>query len=333
MDKEIKIGTHNGTFHCDEVFACVLLKLLPQYKDAIIVRSRDKNILDKCDIVVDVGGVYDHYIRRYDHHMRDFCETAKSVLKKSNYNNKVKLSSAGLVYCHFGHEILRNLCPDIQEDKTIEKFFKRIYDTLIVEVDAIDNGQNESDCQPLYRINTDLSSRVKNLNPFWNSNMDEEEQFKKAMTLVHSVFMDSVSYTEKVWLPAEQIVYNAVNRRFEVDSSGEIIELSQRVPWQSYLFHMEREMNISPPIKYIIFFSSDNDHRIQCVPISAGQFKCRLPFPKKWCGLRNDALVKACQIEGADFVHVNGFIGGHATRDGAVAMAQKSLKISKTKSA
>jgi len=33
-----KIGTHNGTFHCDEVLACFMLKQLPQYKDAEIVR-------------------------------------------------------------------------------------------------------------------------------------------------------------------------------------------------------------------------------------------------------------------------------------------------------
>ena len=34
-----KIGTHNGTFHCDEVLACFMLKQLPHYKDAEIVRS------------------------------------------------------------------------------------------------------------------------------------------------------------------------------------------------------------------------------------------------------------------------------------------------------
>lgn len=27
-----KIGTHNGTFHCDEVLACFFLRQLPQYK-------------------------------------------------------------------------------------------------------------------------------------------------------------------------------------------------------------------------------------------------------------------------------------------------------------
>lgn len=33
------IGTHNGQFHCDEVLACYMLKQLPLYKDATIVRS------------------------------------------------------------------------------------------------------------------------------------------------------------------------------------------------------------------------------------------------------------------------------------------------------
>lgn len=40
-----KIGTHNGMFHCDEALACFMLKLLPEYKDAEIVRSRDPKVL------------------------------------------------------------------------------------------------------------------------------------------------------------------------------------------------------------------------------------------------------------------------------------------------
>ena len=38
--KPIKIGTHNGPFHCDEVLAVTMLKLLPAYAGAEIVRSR-----------------------------------------------------------------------------------------------------------------------------------------------------------------------------------------------------------------------------------------------------------------------------------------------------
>jgi len=44
--KVIKIGTHSGAFHADEVLACSMLRLLPQYKDADIVRSRDPSTLD-----------------------------------------------------------------------------------------------------------------------------------------------------------------------------------------------------------------------------------------------------------------------------------------------
>jgi uncharacterized UPF0160 family protein len=54
-------------------------------------RSRDPAVLDTCDIVVDVGGVYDEAVQRFDHHQRGFQE---------NFGRGfvTKLSSAGLVY-------------------------------------------------------------------------------------------------------------------------------------------------------------------------------------------------------------------------------------------
>ena len=64
------IGTHNGTFHCDEVLACCMLKMLPEYSDAEIIRTRDENVLKTCDVVVDVGGKYEPSSHRYDHHQR-----------------------------------------------------------------------------------------------------------------------------------------------------------------------------------------------------------------------------------------------------------------------
>lgn len=32
------IGVHNGTFHCDDVLACFLLKQLPEFKSLEILR-------------------------------------------------------------------------------------------------------------------------------------------------------------------------------------------------------------------------------------------------------------------------------------------------------
>lgn len=324
----VRIGTHDGTFHCDEVLACALLKLLPQYKDASIVRSRNQNILDTCDIVVDVGGEYDPSRHRYDHHMREFRESMSTIMKGSKYDWTMKLSSAGLIYCHFGHEILRNILSDVTEDKVIDEVFRKIYDTLIKEIDGIDNGVPMYDAEPSYRIVTDLSARVSKLNPQWNSqDVNIEKQFEKAMALVLEEFLEFVQYAKNVWLPARDVVRRAVESRFEVDPSGEIIMLSQVVPWKEHLFQLEKEMNVSPSIKYTIF--EDDSYRIQCMPVAQGSFVCRMFLPEAWAGLKTDALVQACGIEGAVFVHSVRFIGGHKTKDGALAMARKALEIGK----
>ena len=59
------IGTHSGTFHADEALACFLISQLPEYRDAIITRTREPAIISTMDIVVDVGGVYDPSTHRH----------------------------------------------------------------------------------------------------------------------------------------------------------------------------------------------------------------------------------------------------------------------------
>lgn len=83
----VVIGTHNGGFHCDEALAISMLRLLPQYRDSPIVRTRDPDLLAKCDIIVDVGAQYDPPTHRYDHHQREFTDVFDGY--------KTKLSSAG----------------------------------------------------------------------------------------------------------------------------------------------------------------------------------------------------------------------------------------------
>ena len=89
-----RIGTHNATFHCDEVLACCMLQLLPQYENAEIIRTRDQNILDTCDVVVDVGGVYEPLSHKFDHHQRYILRVIWLVIYlnvfrcKNNYNFK-----------------------------------------------------------------------------------------------------------------------------------------------------------------------------------------------------------------------------------------------------
>ena len=57
--KMVQIGTHNGTFHCDEALGCYLLQRTDRFKKGHVVRSRDPQVLQDLDIVIDVGGIYD----------------------------------------------------------------------------------------------------------------------------------------------------------------------------------------------------------------------------------------------------------------------------------
>lgn len=86
-----RVGTHNGSFHCDEALGCFMIRLTSKFKDSQIVRSRDPKILDTLDAVLDVGGVYDPDTDRYDHHQKGFSQVF-------GYGFDTKLSSAGLVY-------------------------------------------------------------------------------------------------------------------------------------------------------------------------------------------------------------------------------------------
>ena len=68
------IGTHNGSFHCDEALGVALLRRTAACAGAKVVRSRNPEILDKCDVVIDVGAVYDPARNRFDHHQKEFTD-------------------------------------------------------------------------------------------------------------------------------------------------------------------------------------------------------------------------------------------------------------------
>ncbi|KAJ6634812.1 MYG1 protein [Pseudolycoriella hygida] len=326
----LTIGTHSGIFHCDEVLACFLLRQLPQFSDAKIVRSRDENDLKQCEIVVDVGGVFDKNKNLFDHHQKSFNETFSSLRPEfPNYN--IRLSSAGLIYTYFGEEviqkILKDKCDLKVDSKLLKTIFEKVYRGLIQEIDGIDNGVPMFEGEPAYQISTDLSSRIGRLNSVWNDtgSFDVQSQFEKAIVVVGEEFIDRVTYYGSVWHPARSIVQDAIENRYNVHSSGEIIFLSQICPWKDHLCDLETENGLDGVLKYVLFCSSATDYRVNCVPINPKSFVCRKFLHKEWRGVRDADLAKISGIKGAIFVHATGFIGGCKTREGALEMAIKSL--------
>jgi uncharacterized UPF0160 family protein len=69
-NKKVKIVTHSSEFHADDVLAVAVVCLYLDKKGANyeIIRSREKDLINKGDYVLDVGGVYDISKNRFDHH-------------------------------------------------------------------------------------------------------------------------------------------------------------------------------------------------------------------------------------------------------------------------
>lgn len=265
----ILIGTHDGSFHCDEALAIGLLHLNPAFdhNNLVVVRTRDPKVLETCDVVVDVGAVYNPSQHRYDHHQREFT----GVLEPFS----MKLSSAGLIYKHFGRDIVKSLIQsflhcgheegshslmdDIKvDDKLVTLVYEKAYKDFMEHIDGIDNGVSIAPAPhpPAYHVSTSLSARVGYLNPPWTapaSPVLSNEQFCKAMYLTTSEFLQCINNIVTVFLPARTIVASALGvgagklengQEWTAIAENKVIVLDHYCPWTEHLFDLEKELNI-----------------------------------------------------------------------------------------
>ena len=328
-----KIGTHDGKFHADEALACFLLKLLPEWEDAAIVRTRKQDVLDACDIVIDVGGAYDHAALRYDHHQKGFEEFMDGYA--------TKLSAAGLVYRHYGREVLTRIAAaaGAQWPPAIaEVVYQKMYKGFMEEIDAVDNGIAIAESPLKYRASTGLSQRVGRLYPAWNEPQTDDvvnERFREASLLCGSELIQHVEGLTKAWWPARTIVEASMVAAASVDPSGHIMLLeSGGLPWQSHVFDIEAEAAAAgmprPELLFALYTDTRGKWRVQAVPAAEGSFESRLKLgASEWRGLRDEELSTACGIPGCIFIHSAGFIGGHETKEGALALAKATLALAK----
>jgi len=121
MEKEItkrSFGTHDGSFHADEVCACALLLLFDLIDKDKIFRSRDQTTINQCEYVCDVGGIYDPKIKRFDHHQKEYSG---------------ELASAGMILLYLKNQAFI--------DQTL---YEHLNYSLIKNVDAHDIGKTEN---------------------------------------------------------------------------------------------------------------------------------------------------------------------------------------------
>src|SRR3954463_8568709 len=115
----MKVATHSGSFHADDVFALAALTLLGEPVE--IVRTRDADAIATADVRIDVGFASDPATGDFDHHQREGA---------GERPNGIRYASFGLVWAHVG-----------ARGAGREEAAAALDERLVQGVDANDNGQ------------------------------------------------------------------------------------------------------------------------------------------------------------------------------------------------
>ena len=310
---KMKIAVHSGTFHADDCLAVYFLRNIKEFAGAELIRTREKEILDKCDVVCDVGNEYDHSRKRYDHHQQGFNVTYPG--------KKVTLSSCGLVFLNYQNEILENI---LEKNNRSAKGYESIvsdmiYDNFIKEIDAIDNGISPAEGQtPRYKISTDISSRIYRMNPKQGDNMKE---FEEAVKLIGKEFENVLFRIVDCEVPAYEETKKAYDNRFDVDPSGHILLIDGPFFPTAVLKYIEKEED---ELLFFVHTKEPGKWRIQVLDLP-GTFtaRCKLPFG----GCFNEELTKASGIPGGIFCHKSGFLGVFEKKEQVIEFGRLAIKM------
>ena len=116
----MKAVTHSGVFHADEVMAIAILRRV--FPDVWVVRTRDPQEIQSAAHVVDVGGVYEPGLGRFDHHQRGF-----ALVRDDEHGTPY--AAAGLVWKLHGPKITSR--------------WREIDEDLIAPIDRWDVGDRD----------------------------------------------------------------------------------------------------------------------------------------------------------------------------------------------
>jgi len=280
-------GTHDGTFHADEITACALLLLFDMIDEDKIVRTRDLDRLALCEYVCDVGGVYDPQSKKFDHHQADY---------------QGSMSSAGMI---------------LQYLKTLEILTPGEYDflnnSLVMGVDAHDNGKD-----PLIPGYCSFSHIISNFTPIRHDCKPDEQT-----TAFHQALHFTVGHLKKLW---DRFKYMQSCREIVaacMERHTDCLMFDQNLPWLEIFFELDGQRH---PALFVIM-PSGNHWKLRGIPPSYRErMQVRLPQPMEWAGLINDELKDASGIPGAIFCHKGRFISVWETKEDALKALEFTLK-------
>ncbi len=282
------VVTHNGSFHADDVFSVAALKrILSSFK---LIRTRDFNLINTADIVIDVGGGYDPDNDRFDHHQRGGA---------GERDNGIPYSSFGLIWKKYGVEICKG-------SQTIAN---AVDVALVSKIDAVDCGYVEGKYDGI-----SLSQTIAMFNPTWQEGSHFDSCFDEAVDFASHILNRFIACADGE-INAKNIVAKAVEKARD----PRVIVLEKYTPWKKMVH------TLSENALFVIYPSSEG-WLIHTVPVELGSFEDRKPLPKQWAGLSESDLQNVTGIDDATFCHNNLFIAGAVSFESVVKMASIAIK-------
>ena len=290
----MRIATHDGSFHADEVFAIAALRLLGE--PVQVIRTRDRDALAAADLRIDVGFRDDPASGDFDHHQRDFARVRP---------NGVRYASFGLVWRHFGERI----CGDADVAAAVD-------DMLVAPVDANDTGQQLTRALVDGVYPMTVNGVIGGFNSRWDEELDAEQErdrFDGAVALAGEILAREIAGATS-GRRAVQIVSDAI----AAAPDPRLIELPVNAPWKQALVP-------AAPEALFVITPKRQGYGINAVPRQLGTFENRLDLPAAWGGLDGDALAQVTGVPDAVFCHAKRFLAVARSHEGVMRMAQLAL--------
>lgn len=299
-----RIGTHDGSFHPDDVFAVAALSILMDGVD--LIRSRDEATLQVCDFRVDVGRRLDPATGDFDHHQGAGARA-----------NGIKYAAFGLVWAEYGRQVAERVITGASAQ--IAAVIREIDRTLVQPVDADDNGQSLIDSgKPLFGDVTPVTLRqaVMSCNLTWEEQRaggSHDAQFGQAVSVARLVIERALVQAIGL-VRAREFVEEAIAHA----DDSRVIVLEASVPWTRVVVEQ------APNALYVV-----SPHTVgwslNAIPRIVGEFANRRDLPSSWAGLIAPAIADQTGVSDALFCHQNGFIATARSRGGALALAHRAL--------
>lgn len=288
----MKIATHSGGFHTDDVFAVATLQLLHGPENIEIIRTRDEAVLAEADIVVDVGGIYDAETKRFDHH-----QNGGPVR-----DNGIPYAAFGLVWREYGERVTGS--KEVADD--IERM-------LVIPVDAGDSGINLYTLQNPDLAPYELYQVTRSFLPEWGSDKNKDEAFLQAVDFARGLISRII-----VQKKADQKMKSIIAESYQNTADKRVLVFDVGVSHMACVEYPEVLVMVCPDDPAV-----NDNWTATTIRKEYGAFETRVSFPKEWRGLRGIELATVSGISDAVFCHKGGFLFVAGSKEGVMDAVRK----------